>query len=94
MKLRKINSENITKLLLFVASLIIIFISAGMVLSLINGAIPAFKQFGLGFIVSDEWNPTEGRENYGALPFIAGTIYTSIIALIICLPLSFSTALL
>lgn len=64
-----------------------------MVLSLASGAIPVFKEFGLKFIVTNNWDPTEGREVYGALPFIAGTIFTSLIALVICLPLSFSTAL-
>ncbi|MBU1014364.1 MAG: phosphate ABC transporter permease subunit PstC [Bacteroidetes bacterium] len=87
------NNEKITKGILFIASLIIILISAGMVLSLVRGAIPVFKEFGLGFIVSDEWNPSEGREVYGALPFIAGTLITSVLALIISLPLAFSTSL-
>lgn len=87
------NNEKITKGILFIASLIIILISAGMVLSLVGGAIPVFKEFGLGFIVSDEWNPSEGREVYGALPFIAGTLITSVLALIISLPLAFSTSL-
>ena len=64
-----------------------------MVLSLVGGAIPAFKEFGLGFIWGKEWDPTEGSENYGALPFIAGTIITSVLAIIICLPLSFSASL-
>ncbi len=87
------NSEKITKLILFSASLIIIFILLGMVFSLIDGAVPVFKKFGMGFLFSSEWNPTEGREEYGALPFIAGTLITSIIALIICFPLAFSTSL-
>jgi len=87
------NSEKITKTLLFLASLIIILISSGMVLSLVSGTIPVFKEFGLKFIISSEWNPTEGREDYGALPFIAGTIFTSLIALLICFPLAFSTSL-
>jgi phosphate transport system permease protein len=87
------SSEKITKNILFAISLIILIISAGMVLSLIGGAIPAFREYGLKFIISPEWNPTEGRESYGALPFIAGTLITSILALIICLPMSFSTSL-
>ncbi len=87
------SSEKIVKIVLFLASVIVILISAGMVLSLVNGAIPAFKEFGLRFIVSSEWDPTEGRENYGALPFIAGTILTSVIAILICIPLAFSTSL-
>jgi phosphate transport system permease protein len=87
------NSDKITKLILLSASLIIIIIAGGMVLSLVDGSIPAFQKFGLRFIVSNNWNPSEGRENYGALPFIAGTLMTSILALLIALPLSFSTSL-
>ncbi len=87
------NSEKITKILLFIASLIVVLVASGMVLSLINGSVPAFKEFSLKFIISTEWNPTEGKESYGALPFIAGTVTTSIIALLICLPLAFSTSL-
>jgi phosphate transport system permease protein len=68
-------------------------ISAGIVFSLVGGAIPAFKTFGPGFIISNHWNPTTGREIYGALPFIAGTLITSFLALLICLPLAFSTSL-
>jgi phosphate transport system permease protein len=64
-----------------------------MVLSLINGSIPVFKEFGLRFIVSPEWNPTEGKEDYGALAFITGTVLTSVIAIILCFPLAFSTSL-
>ena len=87
------NSEKITKYFLFAISLIILIISAGMVLSLIGGAMPTFKEYGLKFIFSSEWNPTQGRESYSALPFIAGTVITSVFALLLCLPLSFSTSL-
>ncbi len=87
------KSENITKGILFAASLIIVFITAGMVFSLVGGTIPAFSEFGINFIFSSEWNPSEGKEDYGALPFIAGTVITSVLALIICLPLAFSTSL-
>jgi len=87
------NSDKITRAILFSASFFVLIISAGIVFSLVKGAIPAFKAFGLKFIITNEWNPTEGREVYGALPFIAGTLITSILALIICLPLAFSTSL-
>ena len=87
------KSERIVKVILFLASLIVILITAGMVLSLMNGSIPVFKEFGLRFIISSAWNPTEGREDYGALPFIAGTVLTSVIAIILCFPLAFSTSL-
>ena len=87
------NSDKITKGVLIFASAIILMVAGGMILSLIEGAIPAFKNFGLNFIFSNNWNPTRGKENYGALPFIAGTLITSVTALIISLPLSFSASL-
>lgn len=87
------NSDKITKAVLFSASLIILLLAAGMIYSLTEGAIPVFKEFGLRFIVSSEWNPRSGEEDYGALPFIAGTLITSVLALLISLPLSFSASL-
>lgn len=87
------NSDKITKAVLLLSSFVILSIAAGMIYSLVNGAIPAFKSFGLKFIWSNNWNPTQNQEDYGALPFIAGTIITSVAALLISLPLSFSASL-
>ncbi len=87
------NSDRITKILLFASSLVIIIVAGGIVFSLTRGSIPAFREFGLKFIITDRWDPTTGREVYGALPFIAGTLITSLTALIICIPLAFSTSL-
>ena len=87
------NSDKITKIILFSVSFIILILAGGIVFSLVGGAIPSFKVFGFGFITSSHWDPTEGRENYGALPFIAGTLITSFAALIISFPLSFATSL-
>jgi len=89
-----VKSEKITKLILIIASAVILLIFAGMAYSMIKGAFPAFQKFGFfGFIFSTEWDPSEGREAYGAMPFIAGTVITSLLALIICFPLAFSTSL-
>lgn len=79
--------------MLLIASTIIILIAGGMVFSLVSGTYPVFKEFGAKFIVSSEWNPSEGREQYGALPFITGTLWTSLLALILSIPLSFSASL-
>ncbi len=87
------KTEKITRGILFLASLIIVFITAGIVFSLVDGIIPVFSEFGINFLFSTEWNPSEGMEEYGALPFVTGTIVTSLLALIICLPLAFSTSL-
>ncbi|HBL74479.1 MAG: phosphate ABC transporter permease subunit PstC [Bacteroidetes bacterium GWF2_42_66] len=87
------NSDKITRIVLYSFSFLIILVAGGMVFSLVGGAIPAIKTFGLQFIWSNVWDPTEGSENYGALPFIAGTLITSFVALILCLPLSLATSL-
>jgi phosphate transport system permease protein len=87
------NSDKITRLVLSLGSFILIIVAAGMVYSLVVGSIPAFNTFGFKFIFSNNWDPTYGKENYGALPFIAGTLISSILALLISLPLSFSASL-
>lgn len=87
------NSDKVTKIVLFSVSFIILIVAGGMVFSLVGGAIPSFKTFGPGFITSTQWDPTEGREVYGAMPFIAGTLITSFVALLISFPLSFATSL-
>ncbi|WP_293336865.1 phosphate ABC transporter permease subunit PstC [Microcoleus sp. CAWBG58] len=54
-------------------------------------ALPAIKQYGLGFLFSSSWNPV--KEEYGALPMIYGTIVSSAIALLIAVPLGVGTAI-
>jgi phosphate transport system permease protein len=86
------RGERLVKSIILLASIIVLLVAAGMVLSLMTGSIPAFNEFGIKFIFSTDWIPTEGRESYGALPFITGTLLTSVIALLLCLPLSFSVS--
>jgi len=88
-----VNSDKILKYVLFIASFLILLISGGIVYSLIQGSVLSIQHFGWKFLISKEWNPTQGKEQYGALIFIAGTLYTSILALVIALPLAFSTSL-
>ena len=75
--------------LLFAASVLLVLV--GIILSLVDGAIPAFKAFGIGFITSVEWDPV--NDQYGAMIAIAGTLATSFIALLIAFPVSFGIAL-
>ncbi|MPM59952.1 Phosphate transport system permease protein PstC [bioreactor metagenome] len=51
----------------------------------------AWHTFGLGFLISSEWDPATDR--YGALPAIAGTLGTTVIALIFAIPPAFAAAL-
>jgi phosphate transport system permease protein len=48
----------------------------------------------LGFLTGRDWNPVAGREQFGALPFIFGTLVTSAIAIALALPVSVGLALL
>ncbi|NJK38389.1 MAG: phosphate ABC transporter permease subunit PstC [Oscillatoriales cyanobacterium RM2_1_1] len=54
-------------------------------------AIPAIQEFGLGFIFDSAWDPVNSR--YGAFPMIYGTLITSLIALLIAVPLGLGTAI-
>ena len=59
--------------------------------SLVVGAWPALDKFGLGFLTSTTWDPV--KEDFGGLVMIYGTLATSIIALVIAVPVSFGIAL-
>ncbi len=52
---------------------------------------PAFQQEGLSFVTSSDWNPNQNQ--YGALAFIWGTVLSSLIALIMAVPVSIGIAL-
>ena len=58
---------------------------------ILQQALPAMGQFGLGFLWEKEWNI--GELKFGALPFIYGTLVSSAIALLIALPVGVSVAL-
>src|SRR5439155_1179958 len=57
---------------------------------LIRGANPAIEAFGLRFVVDSVWDPIAGK--FGAFPLIIGTLLTSLIALLIAVPLSLGVA--
>src|SRR5437899_7644203 len=55
-----------------------------------NGSSLAIKKFGFHFLTTSTWDPL--AEQFGALPFIYGTLVSSMIALLIAVPLSIATA--
>ncbi len=59
--------------------------------SLFIGAWPAVKEFGLGFFTTAQWDPVQ--QKFGGLVMIYGTLITSLIALVIAVPVSFGIAL-
>ncbi len=83
--------DRVFKVLTFLSALIIIVIMAGLFLQLAIHSIPTIKKFGFGFFYSKEWNPV--TEQFGALTSIYGTLITTLIAVVIAVPLSFVIAL-
>ncbi len=57
---------------------------------LVRESLPALRKFGASFLASSAWDPVAG--NFGALPFLYGTLVSSLIALVIALPLGVGTA--
>jgi phosphate transport system permease protein len=66
------------------AAIAVLVILGGIIISLLHGSWPALTKFGLGFLVSDAWNPV--TEKFGAEAAIYGTILTSVIAMLIAVP--------
>ena len=73
------------------AALIVLLLLGGVIISLIQGSLPAFKQYGLGFLTTETWNPV--TEKFGALAPIYGTVVTSFIAMLIGIPVSLGVAI-
>jgi phosphate transport system permease protein len=72
------------------AAIGVLLLLSGVIISLIDGSIPALRAFGFGFLVSSRWNPV--TENFGALPAIYGTVITSFIAMLIAVPVGLMIA--
>lgn len=86
--------DKIFRVLLILSAVVIPIIGGGIVYSLTADASGAFEHFGFwNFIFSGDWVTTAGKESYGALPFITGTLLTTILALLMCIPFSLPVAL-
>ena len=77
--------------LTFSFALLVLLVLVGILVSLVIGAWPAFEKFGPGFVTRIEWDPVNNE--YGALIAIAGTLITSLLALLFAFPVSFGIAL-
>jgi len=73
----------------FFAAVVLILVIL-MAYEMYAGAKPSIEKFGWGFLVSSAWDPV--REMFGALPIIYGTIVSSMLALLISVPLSIGVA--
>jgi phosphate transport system permease protein len=72
------------------AAIGVLLLLSGVIVALIDGSLPAFRAFGLGFLVTERWNPV--TEQFGALAPIYGTLVTSFIAMLIAVPVGLMIA--
>ncbi len=84
--------ERIFNFLLRFSSWLVVGLLACIFLTLLIASLPALEHMGLEFFISGEWNPV--TRQFGLLPFLLGTLWTSFLALLISLPFSLSIAVL
>lgn len=72
------------------SGIFVLLLLSGIIISLIIASWPSIKEFGLPFLWDKNWDPP--MDEYGALVPIYGTIVTSVIALVIAVPVSFGIA--
>ena len=77
--------------LTFLFALLVLLILGGVIVALIDGALPALRYFGGAFLYTDVWNPV--TEKFGALAPIFGTLVTSAIAMVVGIPVAFGVAM-
>jgi len=80
------TGDAIFRILMFLVALLMVGIVVAMVIALASDAMPSIRQFGFGFLKSQRWDPIKGE--FGALPFVYGTVASSLIALLISVPFS------
>jgi phosphate transport system permease protein len=73
------------------AAIAVLVILGGVIISLIDGSLPALRAFGLNFLIEERWNPV--TEKFGALAPIYGTLVTSFIAMLIAVPVGLLIAM-
>lgn len=84
------TGDAIFRVLLSLIALFVLGIVIAMVWALATDSMLSIRQFGFSFLTSSHWNPISGQ--FGALPFVYGTIMSSLIALVISVPLSLGIA--
>jgi len=78
--------RSVLTILALLLPLLLVLIAAELVVN----AMPALSKFGLGFLTRSTWDPVQGE--FGALPLIFGTLYSSLVALVIAVPLALACA--
>ncbi len=83
--------DQIFRILTAVFAGLAVLVLAAMALQMVRTSAASMKAFGWGFLTSREWDPV--LDSYGALPYIFGTLASSLVALIVALPVALGTAI-
>lgn len=86
------RAEPIFQKTLVLSAAAIVALLVAISLSLLLHSLPSLKAFGLSFFFRRTWNPVSNE--FGALPFLVGTLLTSFLSLLICLPFSLAISIL
>lgn len=84
-------SDYTFRALTFTGAAAVLLVLGLLIWQLCGGALPTLHKFGFKLLVDRDWSPSD--QHYGALPFIYGTGLTSLIAVLIAVPLSIFTAI-
>ena len=87
---RWIAADAIHRRLLQALGLVVLLVVALIVVESVRGALPALHAYGFRFLASTDWDPV--AEKFGALPYLYGTIVSSLLALLLAVPLGLGTA--
>ncbi|HVB03112.1 MAG TPA: phosphate ABC transporter permease subunit PstC [Chitinophagaceae bacterium] len=83
--------ERIFKYSLTLSAVIAIVILLAIFLTLLVGSLPSIRALGISFIYGKTWDPVSNK--FGGLPFLAGTLLTSLLALLLSAPFSIAVSL-
>jgi phosphate transport system permease protein len=85
------TGDAVFRLILLASAALLLLIVSMMVAAMASNSMLSLSEFGFGFLTGRDWNPVLGR--FGALPFIYGTVVSSLIALLIAVPFSLGVAI-
>ena len=88
---RQDTSDIVFRRILAVFPISILILVAGIFFQLVSASLPSLQKFGVGFLFHTTWDPV--AENFGALPFIFGTCVTSLVALLLAVPVGVGVAI-
>lgn len=87
---RLLQADTLFKISIIALAVLLLLIFIGITVNLTIESWPSIKQFGISFLWSLNWSPAD--QQFGALTAIIGTLVTSVIAMLIAVPLSFGIA--